>query len=67
MLTIPCTLVLPVMSLSLGSAGFLVVSTADIVLGPISSLSGLVIGILSGMLCKHNWVLCVGPSILKES
>ena len=54
------------MGLSLGSPGFVVSSTAGIVLGPISSLLGLVISIPPGMLYKCDLVLCIGPSISKE-
>ena len=56
------------MSLSLGSVDFLVVpSTAGMVLGLISSLSGLVVGMPSGMLCERDQVLYASPSMSKNS
>ena len=61
-----CTLVLPVMGLSLGFPGFVVSFTAGMVLRPISSSSGLVIGIPPGMLCERDRVLCADPSISKR-
>ena len=67
MLTIYCTLVLPVISLSLGFASFFMIfSTAGMVLGPISSLLGLVVDISLRMLCEHDLVLCTGLFISKE-
>ena len=67
MLRIYYILVLPVMGLSLGSAGFLVVfSTVGIVLGPISSSLGRVVDISPGMLCEHDRVLCASLSISKK-
>ena len=55
------------MGLSLGLAGFLVVfSTVGMALGPILSLSGLVVGISPGMLCEHDRMLCASLSISKK-
>ena len=55
------------MGLSLGLAGFLMVSfTAGVVLGPISSLFGLVVDMPPGMLYEHDLVLCVGLFISKD-
>ena len=52
------------MGLSLGLPGFFVVfSTAGMVLGPILSLLGLVVGIPPSMLCERDRVLYAGLSI----